>query len=494
MENIVLKRIVLDIPYDSEINNLDSFSPEEKYIILKTGIDCLQLNRLMLENASNSDIYERIKQDFLSQVEKSECKIKEMEKEILIEKEIMRKYKEEEDDRLKVEIEKAMEYKQSSYDLLTASKDISINNLNEVLLTREKEMIKMKEEMRQHELEMSNIIEKNVNEQLKVEREKNALVMRDVLEKNMSLLENINLNKATKTSTEIGIQGEKIFGEIAEETFKDFEGFELLDVHKQTHKGDWHISIKELTIMVDSKSYKRKVDITQREKIKNDLKKNEHIHFAWLVSLNTNIDKRDNGIFVFEWISEKQCIVHINNLLSLEEPKNILKTIYYLCKENYSRIINSEMTTQEITRMREDHHILKDKVGTLRKRVKEIKGTINGLKNLHDGLEDDIINLLNSESNNFMNKYYNLVVDWWSKSLILKNDSKLKSTAIWTKFKKDNEEIVKEMDVNTFKEILCVFLPENDIIKPKNKMGALEINNIGWKESDIVIKTEEIIS
>lgn len=284
MENIVLTRIIIDIPYEYKLD-LDSFSPEEKYIILKTGIDCLKLNKKMLENASNSDIYESIKQDFpSSQIENSEDKIKEMEKEILIEKEIMRKYKEEEDGRLKVEIEKAMEYKQSSYDLLTSSKDISLNNLNEVLLTREKEMIKMKEEMRHHELEMSNIIEKNVNEQLKVEREKNALVMRDVLEKNMSLLENINLNKATKTSTEIGIQGEKIFGEIAEETFKDFEGFELLDVHKQTHKGDWHISIKELTIMVDSKSYKRKVDITQREKIKNDLKKNEHIHFAWLVS------------------------------------------------------------------------------------------------------------------------------------------------------------------------------------------------------------------
>lgn len=182
MENIVLTRIIIDIPYEYKLD-LDSFSPEEKYIILKTGIDCLKLNKKMLENASNSDIYESIKQDFLSQVEKSEDKIKEMEKEILIEKEIMRKYKEEEDDRLKVEIEKAIEYKQSSYDLLTASKDISINNLNEVLLTREKEMIKMKEEMRHHELEMSNIIEKNVNEQLKVEREKCASNARRIREK-----------------------------------------------------------------------------------------------------------------------------------------------------------------------------------------------------------------------------------------------------------------------------------------------------------------------
>lgn len=490
---MTIKRITVDIPSNVELESLHKFSPEEIYIILKTGIECLRLNKKIIEKTSSSEVYKNVREEFLSEIELTNSKIKEMEKELFIEKEIMRKYRDDENIRIQEELEKAMIYKQSSYDMLVKAKDDNIHNLNEVLLSREKDIISLKEEIRQRELDMTNIIDKNVNEQLKYEREKQTEMMRDVLEKNMSLLETINGAKGTKTSTEIGIEGEKVFGEIAEETFKDFEGFELLDVHKQAHKGDWHIVLKEITIMVDSKSYKRKVDITQREKIKNDLKKNEHIHFAWLVSLNTKIDKRDNGIFVFEWISEKQCIVHINNLLSQIDPGNILKTIYYLCKEYYNRIVNSEMTTVEITRMREDHHLLKDKIGMLRKRVKEIKGTINGLRNLHDGLEDDIVNLLNSESNSFMNKYYNLVVEWWNKNLMCIEGSRLKSTAIWTKFKKDNEEIVKDMDVNTFKEILCAFLPDNDIIKTKSKMGALEIQNVGWiVENEIIIKTDEL--
>ena len=102
--------------------------------------------------------------------------------------------------------------------------------------------------------------------------------------------------------------------------------------------------------MVDSKSYKRKVDITQRDKIKNDLRKNEHINFAWLVSLNTRIDKVDNANFVFDWISEKQCVIYINNLLGMEYPEMMIKTIYYLCKNEYTKIVNSNLDSIEITK------------------------------------------------------------------------------------------------------------------------------------------------
>ena len=50
---------------------------------------------------------------------------------------------------------------------------------------------------------------------------------------------------------------------------------------------------------------------------------------------------------------------------------------------------------------------------------------------------------------------------------------------------------MKELDVNTFKEIICAFISENNIIKSKNKSGALEINNIDWIEEEIVIETEK---
>ena len=37
------------------------------------------------------------------------------------------------------------------------------------------------------------------------------------------------------------------------------------------------------------------------------------------------------------------------------------------------------------------------------------------------------------------------------------------------------------MDCNSFKDILCSFLKEDQYIKPKTKAGALEIKNIRWK-------------
>jgi hypothetical protein len=37
------------------------------------------------------------------------------------------------------------------------------------------------------------------------------------------------------------------------------------------------------------------------------------------------------------------------------------------------------------------------------------------------------------------------------------------------------------MDCNSFKDILCSFLKEDKLIKPKTKAGALEIMNIKWK-------------
>jgi|AntAceMinimDraft_18_1070375.scaffolds.fasta_scaffold23074_2 hypothetical protein len=491
MEQVCSKQITIEVPYNKELYDFTDFSPEENYVILKTGVESLKMSKKLIRNSTHATIYESVYSEFLSKMEASKEEIDKKSLELLVEKEIMTKYKEEELDRVQIEIDKMIKYKMDSYETLRIEKDKDIQNLSDSLFSREKELIKLKEEIRMKELEISNIIDKEVNEKVKIERDKQNEAIGDVLTKNKALLENISQNSGTKTSTEIGLIGEKIFGEIAETTFQDFDGFELVDVHKQTHKGDWHINIKELTIMVDAKSYKRKVDITQREKIKNDLKQNQHIHFAWLVSLNTKIDKQDNGIFIFEWISEKQCIVYINNLLSIEDPHSILKTIYFLCKENYNRIVNSKLDTIEITRMREHHHMLNDKITLLKKRVKEIKVSINGLRNLHDNLETDIVNLLNTDSNNFMNKYYDVIVKWWDKNLEEKEGSKIKSTIIWNRFKKENEELVKELDVNTFKEIICAFISENNIIKSKNKSGALEINNIDWIEEEIVIETEK---
>jgi hypothetical protein len=470
------KEIVLHVPINTIIpEDLHLLTPDENSILFSLGYETLQNGKRLLSSISQKDIYNLLNKQFCEKIQKLEF-------DCAVEKEIIQRYKNEETQRIDDEINKALKHKLESYEKLNQSKDMELKNMNELLLNREKDLFQLKENIRSKELEVNNIIENTVNERIRNEREKHNEFFKDVINKNTSLLENLKPNNI-KTSTEIGIIGEQIFGEIVQKTFIDFENFELLDVHKQKQKGDYHLLFKDFTILVDAKMYKRKVDITQREKIKNDLKKNEHIHFAWLVSLNTKIDKFDNATFFFDWISNSQCIIYINNLLSISSPEqqnDLLKTIYFLCKDHYFRIINNETDQNEINKIKENHFILKDKINALKKRTKEIKLTINGLKNLHDVLENDIVNLLNDDTNHFINKYYDFVLNWWNKNITHNTGTNIKSTVIWNKFKKENEDLVKELNVDDFKDILCAFIPANDIIKTKNKTGAIDIHNIKW--------------
>ena len=168
--------------------------------------------------------------------------------------------------------------------------------------------------------------------------------------------------------------------------------------------------------------------------------------------------------------------------IATELPSSSFSYDQLFCNRNY-------ISYQHFGYIQDIYTTVVSRCTEIAKHDKEIKVSINGLKNLHDGLENDIINLLSEDSNNIINKYYDKVMEWWGKNIINKDDSKLKSTNIWTRFKKDNDDIVKELDANTFKDILCAFLPENDIIKAKGKSGALEINNIDWSEGAVIIVT-----
>lgn len=199
-------------------------------------------------------------------------------------------------------------------------------------------------------------------------------------------------------------------------------------------------------------------------------------------------------MFMFEWISEDQCVIHINNLMSLENKESVLKTIFYLCQDHYKRIVDGKIGNEELLAIRKNHLKVTERVTQLKKRMKEVKTTLNGLKNLHDQLEKDIVNLLNSESNDLVNKYYGVVLEWWNKHLCVKEGNKLKSTQIWSSFKKDNEQMCKtEMDVSTFKEMLYIIVPEEKLVKAKGKGGAIDILDLMWIENIETQKDTNII-
>ena len=78
-------------------------------------------------------------------------------------------------------------------------------------------------------------------------------------------------------------------------------------------------------------------------------------------------------------------------------------------------------------------------------------------------------------------EFYCIVVEWWESKISEKPGSKIKSNLVWAQFKKDNENVASKIDYNVFKDIICAFIHEKYLIKPKTKTGAIEIENYDWK-------------
>ena len=50
---------------------------------------------------------------------------------------------------------------------------------------------------------------------------------------------------------------------------------------------------------------------------------------------------------------------------------------------------------------------------------------------------------------------------------------------------KENDELCKELDVAGFKNILCVIVPQDNLIKAKGKAGAMDILEIEMCEQSV---------
>jgi hypothetical protein len=119
------------------------------------------------------------------------------------------------------------------------------------------------------------------------------------------------------------------------------------------------------------------------------------------------------------------------------------------------------------------------------KNGRERETILSQLRSNFDKNDEYIRDILNNETNKLADNYFGIVVEWWN-SKIEETDSgeSMKSTAIWTQFKRENDNI-GDMDCNSFKDILFSFLKEDKYIKPKTKAGALEIKNIRWKSGTL---------
>lgn len=448
-----VKIINITVPNDVVIPEIiSSFSPEENYMMLKIGSDTLSEGRKSLVNLTNEDISRKLRDEYKKEIEG-------LNTEITVEKNISLKMQE--------KITKMYEYQ--------------IEQLNKKLenAIAQIESYKNNKDLSLHE-EINKVKEKY--DLMYGEKEKQVERMTEVYEKM------IIQNNTTKSASYKGSEGEKQFQDYAN-TFIDFKGFEIIDKHTQGGQGDFHLHFEDFDILVDAKNYKKKVPNDQRDKIKKDLQKNEHLQFGWLVSLNTSIEKFDKAPVMYEWINTKQCLVYINNLCSFEDPKKILRIVWFTCKQLYDMTKEVNFDEEELTQLKNDRFKMMDKIRNLRKNIREINTSINGTKNLIQVMDDELRGLLENETNEIVMSNISLFDDWWVTNVeIVSEDIVSSSTDFWTRFKQDNRLLISDMNItgDKFKQYLKSKVPMSAILlRNKNANAAFDVKGIRLKEEAI---------
>ena len=445
-----LKTIQLTIPSDRILPDIiNSFSPEENYLMLKIGSDTLREGRKVVSNLTNDEVYKKIESDFKKEIESLDMEIK-------LEK----------DTSLKMQ-EKIAKMYESQIEQLNKKLEMAMNKITSF------------------ERDNSSSLQEAVNKAKEKydlmyrEKEKQVERMTDVYEKML-------VQQSSKSTSHKGSEGEKQFEDYAN-TFIDFKGFKIIDKHTQGGEGDFHLHFEEFDVLADAKNYKKKVPVDQREKIKKDLIKNEHLQFGWLVSLNTSIDKFDRAPIMYEWINTKQCLVYINNLTSFEDPAKILRIVWFTCKElsNFTREVNFD--EEELNGLKNERFKFMDKIRGLRKNIREINTSINATKNLIQVMDDELKQMLDNETSDIVNSNISLFDDWWTENIEITDDSTIVvSTDLWFKFKQENKDLLKEFEITPekFKQFIKSKVPMSSItIKNKNANSAFDIKGIKMKVS-----------
>ncbi len=452
-----LKIINITIPADGVFPSIEEFSPDENLLMLKIGSSCLLEGRKVVSGLTQKEIYQKIRDESKEDIQKLEMNI-------LLEKEMT----------IKME------------DKLTKLYESQITKL-------EKQIEMMKDQIKTYEFENKDSIQKEVDKvkekcELLIEQKDKQL---DKMNENYEKL----LIQSHKSTSHKGSDGEKTFCEYAE-TFMDFKGFEIIDKHTQGGEGDFHLHFEDFDVLADAKNYKKKVPIDQREKIKKDLMKNEHLHFAWLVSLNTSIDKYDKSPIMYEWINTTQCIVYINNLSSFEDPKKILRIVWFTCKELYKLIEDVNFDETELTDLREKNFKMMDKLRGIRKTIREINTSMNATRNLIQVMDDELRGILETETNEIVASNFSLFDDWWGHNIETTNDEIfVASTDLWTRFKQENKSMINELDItgDKFKQYIKSKVPLSSIIlRSKNANSAFDIKGLRLREYVTNVVEEKI--
>jgi hypothetical protein len=458
------KSVTIQIPYDENLpEGFLTFTPQKVLLAINIGCKCvIDAEQSMLE-LTEEMIYNKVKDE-------TNGELKRLEMDLLVERDIARKM----DER-------------------------TTNKYEEQIDRYKKQIDNLACQLRSYESDNKDII----NEAIKKEKEKCELLLKEKDKQN--LLNRESFDKAltqltkNKTAKEIGEDGEDIFNSLSN-TFKDFKGYKIENKSKQGHKGDFHLFFEEFNVLVDAKNYVASVQKKEIDKIENDLRTNDNMKFAWLVSLNTDIAEYNRFSIMNKWIMTdkgSKCIILVNNLLNNnKDPKNTLRLLWLICNEFNKLTRETKSDNAEIQMYKDRDLLLENKIQKMQDRTAEIKRSINGTLYILKQMDNELLESLSVISNKIINKEnekYDKISNWWHENIeYTKDNVKLTSTEIWTRFKKINKEYIAEnnISIDLFKETVIDIFGN---IENYKKGAVIEFQGCAFKKDMIQIETETAI-
>ena len=454
------KTLQLTIPDEAVVPEIiTTFSPEENYLMLKIGSECLKEGRNAVVGLTQKEIYDKIKDEAKEEVHRLEL-------DLTVQRELTKKMEEKISKIYEGQVEK-LEKQIETLSIQLYEHEIG----NTYFVNKEIEKVKEKYDLLLQEKDRQNQLNREIFD--KAEK---------IINKNIS-----------KTSISIGDDGENIFEQLSD-TFKDFVGYRIENKAKQGHKGDFHLFFKEFNVLVDSKNYSGSVQKKEVNKIEADLMTNDNMNFAWMVSLNSNICEYNRFPIMTKWITTDagvKCILFINNLLEHKDPRNILRQAWLICNEFTRLTKNISKEDGELEEYREKSLLYKKQIENLQERALQLRRSVNVSFNVLKHMDNDLLEMLSLISDDVVNEKFtlnNIIKDWWNNNIeYVNNDIKITSTEIWNKFKRDNKDFVSEnkITIDKFKDIITD-IAGNSTYTEKSKKGVIDF--VGFKFKELVIE------
>ena len=446
--------IQITIPSENILPDIiNSFSPEENYQMLKIGCESLNEGRKSVVNLTSNQIFKKVESEFKKEIDKLNIDIVIEKNTAIVVNEKMIKMYETQIEKLNKKVENVL----SELEVYKQGNSTSFND--EINKVKEKYDLLLKEKDRQNQLN------------------------REIFDKAEKLI-----NKTNKSSISIGGDGEQIFETLAD-TFKDFPEYRIENKSKQGHKGDFHLFFKDFNILVDSKNYSGCVQKKEIIKIESDLTINDNVKFAWMVSLNSNISDYNKFPIMTKWITTDtgvKCILFINNLLEHKEPRNILRQVWSICNDFNKLTKNIDKEDGELEEYIEKNLLYKKQIEKLQERASELRRNVNTSYNILKHMDNDLLEMLSNVSDKIVSTFSlnNKIKEWWDNNIeYVNDDSKITSTELWTKFKKDNKNYVEENKIliELFKNEITGIV-KSSAYTEKTKKSVIEFIGFRWKQ------------